>query len=78
MILLHVIVEVGLPDKGSPALGLLAHKLGRPVSGTHVTCQQVLPGKPLFTAKLLTEESFLFLMDLLDVGEQAHLNPKVF
>ena len=71
-------VEVGDPDKGSTALGLLAHKLGCTVSGTHVAFQHHLPGKLPFTAKLLTEESFLFLMDLLDVGEQARLNPKIF
>ena len=68
MVLLHVLVEGGSPDKCSTALSLLADQPGRPVSRTHVILQLVLCPKLLSTAKLLTEECFHFLMDSLDVA----------
>ena len=78
MVLLHVLGEGGSPDKCSTAPSLFAHQLGRPVSSTHVIRQLVLPAKLLSTARLLTDEGFLFLMDNLDVGGQVVLTPKVF
>ena len=76
--MLHVIVEVVDPGKGSTALGLLAHQLGRPVNRTHVIRQLLLLAKLPSTATLLTDEGFLFLMDNLDVGGQVLPLPKVF
>ena len=78
MVLLHVLVEAGEPDKCSIAPSLLAHQLGRPVSSTHVILQLVLLAKLLSTARLLTDEGFLFLMDNLDVGGQDSHTPKGF
>ena len=66
--------ELHAPDKGGTALSLLTHQLGRPVSSAHVSLQTVLCAKLLFTARLLTEEGFLFLMDNLDVGGQVPLS----
>ena len=63
--------------KGSTALGLLAHQLGRPVNRTHVIRQLLLLAKLPSTATLLTDEGFLFLMDNLDVGGQVLLTPKL-
>ena len=63
-----MLVEGAGPDKCSTALGLPAHQLGRPVSRTHVILQLVLLAKLLSTARLLTDEGFLFLMDNLDVA----------
>ena len=74
---LHVLVKAGGPHKGSTALSLLAHQLGRPVSTTHVILQLVLQAKLLSTAKLLARKGFFFLMDNLDVGGQGLLNSKV-
>ena len=78
MILSHVLEEGASPDKCSTALSLLADQLGRAMSRTHVILQLVLCPKPLSTAKLLTEECFLFLMDSLDVGGQDSHTPKGF
>ena len=64
-------------DKGSTALGLLAHQLGRPVNRTHVILQLKLLAELPYTATLLTDEGFLFLMDNLDVGGQVLLHSKV-
>ena len=75
---LHVPIEgIGI-GKGSTALGLLAHQLGRPVNRTHVIRQLLLLAKLPSTATLLTDEGFLFLMDNLDVGGQVLPLPKVF
>ena len=78
MILSHVLEEGASPDKCSTALSLLAHQLGRPVGRTHVILQLVLLAKLLSTARLLTEEDFLFQMDNLDVSEHVILTSKVF
>ena len=78
MIPLHVPVEGGGIGKGSTALGLLAHQPGRPVNRTHVILQLILLAKLPSTARLLTDEGFLFLMDNLEVGGQVLLTPKVF
>ena len=74
----HVLVEKGGKHKCSTAIGLLAYQLGRPVGRTHVIFQPVLPGVLPSTAKLLTEESFLFPMNKLDVGQQILPNTKGF
>ena len=74
----HVLVEKGGKHKCSTAIGLLAYQLGRPVGRTHVIFQPVLPGVHPSTAKLLTEESFLFPMNKLDVGQQVLPNYKGF
>ena len=74
MVPLHVPVEGRGMDKGSTALGLLAHQLGRPVNRTHVIRQLMLLAKLPSTATLLTDEGFLFLMDNLDVGGQVPLS----
>ena len=74
----HVLVKKGGKHKWSTALGLLANQFGRPVGRTHVIFQTILPGVLLSTAKLLTEEGFLFLMNKLDVGQQVLLSSKVF
>ena len=78
MTLLHVPVKVGGPHEGSTALSLLTHQLGRPVSRAHVILQRLLLAKLLYTAELLTDDGFLFLMDNLDVVGQVSLTPKVF
>ena len=68
MVLPHVPVEGGIPDKGSTAPSLLADQLGRPMSRTHVIPQLAVLAKLLSTARLPAEECFLFLMDSLDVA----------
>ena len=78
MVPLHVPVEVGGMGKGSTAISLLAHQLGRPMMKTHVILQPMLCPKLLSTARLLTDEGFLFLMDNLDVGGHVLLTSKVF
>ena len=70
--------ELHAPDKGGTALSLLTHQLGRPVSRAHVILQRLLLAKLLYTAELLTDDGFLFLMDNLDVAGQVLLTPKVF
>ena len=75
---LHVLEKKGGKHKCSTAIGLLAYQLGRPVGRTHVIFQPVLPGVHPSTAKLLTEESFLFPMNKLDVGQQVLPNSKGF
>ena len=77
MTLLHVPVKVGGPHEGSTALSLLTHQLGRPVSSAHVSLQTFQPTKLPSTARLLTVEGFLFLMDNLDVAGQYLLTPKL-
>ena len=77
MISLHVREELAAPDKGGTALSHLAHQLGRPVSRAHVILQRCLGAKLPSTARLLTDDGFLFLMDNLYVGGQVVLMPKL-
>ena len=74
----HVLIEKGGKHKSSTTLSLLAYQFGRPVGRTHVIFQLNLPGVLPSTAKLLTEEGFLFLMDKLDVAGQDSHTPKGF
>ena len=74
----HVLIEKGGKHKSSTTLSLLAYQFGRPVGRTHVIFQLNLPDILPSTAKLLTEEGFLFLMNKLDVGQQVLPNSKVF
>ena len=69
--------ELGAPDKGSTALSLQTHQLGRPVSSAHVSLQTFLCAKLPSTTRLLTVEGFLFVMDNLDVAGQFLFTPKL-